>query len=162
MDDALQAILTEAQAGAAKVAAPAELEELKARVVGPNGSFTAAMKGIAKLTKEERPAFGRRINEVKEQLEQLFARALLRLQEAQQASRLGPPPDPTLPSPDGPPGSFHLLTQVREEICSILRKVGFVVVEGPEVETEYCETWLPTSKVFAPARVTEREICAPG
>ena len=97
------------------------------------------MKQMGAVPKEQRPALGRLINEAKAQLQALFDAALRALEEAELAAQLGPPVDPTLPSPDGGPGTCHPLTQVREEMCRILRKVGFIVADGPEVETEfYC------------------------
>lgn len=133
----LQALLTEARAGIPHLSSLADWEAFKARFVGPHGSFTDIRKRIGELPKEERPAFGKLINQAKDELEALFAEARARLENAALAASLGPAPDPTLPSPDPATGTTHLLTQVREELCGILRKVGFVVVEGPEVETEF-------------------------
>jgi phenylalanyl-tRNA synthetase alpha chain len=116
-----------------------ELESAKARYVGPHGELTAVMKQIASAPKEERPAIGKLVNESKARLQALLDSALARIEELELASRLGPPIDPTLPPVDGGPGTFHPLTLVREELCRILRKVGFTVADGPEVETEfYC------------------------
>ena len=71
------------------------------------------------------------------------------------SAKLGPPVDASLPSPDGGPGTFHPLTLVREEMCRILRKVGFVVADGSEVETEfYCFDALNTPADH-PARDTQ-------
>lgn len=137
MEETLKSILAEAEAGSAEVTTRADFEAFKARLVGPNGSFTEVRKGIGKLPKEERPIFGKRVNEVKQQLEAVLAQCLERIDREELASRLGPPVDPTLPGPDGGPGSRHLLNQVREEICAIFRQVGFTVAEGPEVETEF-------------------------
>lgn len=137
MEETLNSILKEAKDGISAVNTNAELEVFKARFMGPKGSFTQATKGIGKLSKEERPRMGRVINEVKQQLEALFTATHERLQQEQMAARVGPPVDPTLPSPDDAAGVLHILTQVREEFTSALRRVGFVVAEGPEVETEF-------------------------
>ena len=51
--------------------------------------------------------------------------------------KLGPAIDPTLPSTDSSGGGLHPLTQIREEIISVFRKIGFSVVEGTEAETEW-------------------------
>ncbi len=137
MEKQLQSLLAEAESGAARAAARAELDALKARYLGGKGAFTALMKKLGRLPKEERPAAGRMINEAKRKLETLFERARRRVEEEERKKHLGPPPDPALPSPGSAAGSFHLLTLVREEICSVLRKVGFTVAEGSEVETEF-------------------------
>ena len=114
-----------------------DFEAAKARYVGPNGELTALMKQMGTVPKEQRPAMGKLINEAKGQLQVQLDAALARIADAELAAQLGPAVDPTLPSPDFGPGTHHPLTLVREEMCRILRKVGFTVADGPEVETEY-------------------------
>jgi phenylalanyl-tRNA synthetase alpha chain len=137
MNELLSSIIAKAQAELPALGSRPEFEAAKARYVGPNGELTAVMKQMGSVPKEQRPAFGKLINESKLQLQGLLDAALARLEQAELASQLGPALDPTLPSPDAGPGTLHPLTLVREEMCSILRKVGFVVADGPEVETEY-------------------------
>jgi phenylalanyl-tRNA synthetase alpha chain len=139
MQDTLNAIVAKASAELALVGARPGFEAAKARYVGPNGELTAVMKQMGSVPKEQRPAAGRLINEAKAALQQLLDAALARIEAAELQAQLGPAIDPTLPSPDAGPGTFHPLTLVREEMCRILRKVGFTVADGPEVETEfYC------------------------
>ncbi len=138
MDETLQALIDKAAKQVDGVKTRAEFEAFKARFVGPAGELTAAMKRIATLPKEEKPAFGKRINEAKQALESLFDDCLRAISRDELAARIGPPVDVTLPAPGDPhPGSLHPLTQVRDEICRIFRQIGFSVAEGPEVETEY-------------------------
>lgn len=137
MEEALQQILEDAAKEVEAVKTRPEFEAFKARFVGPSGALTVAMKGIGKLPAEQKPLIGRRVNEVKRELERLFETTLSAISEREVLARIGPPVDVTLPSPDPAPGSLHPLTQVRDEICRILRQVGFTVAEGPEVETEY-------------------------
>jgi phenylalanyl-tRNA synthetase alpha chain len=135
----LKSILERAQADLQGVRTRPEFEAAKARLVGPNGELTALMKRMGSVPKEERPALGRLVNETKAQLQGSLDATLQRIDEAEIAAQLGPAPDPTLPSPDPGPGTYHPLTLIREEMCRILRKVGFSVADGPEVETEfYC------------------------
>ncbi len=139
MHDQLTALLAKATAELSALSSRPDFEATKARLVGPNGELTALMKQMGAVPKEERPALGKLINEAKTQLQSLLDAALRRIADSEIASQLGPPVDPTLPSPDGGPGTRHPLTLVREEMCRILRKVGFTVADGPEVETEfYC------------------------
>jgi len=139
MQDTLNAIVAKASAELALIGARPGFEAAKARYVGPNGELTAVMKQMSSVPKEQRPAAGRLINEAKAALQQLLDAALGRIEAAELQAQLGPAIDPTLPSPDAGPGTFHPLTLVREEMCRILRKVGFTVADGPEVETEfYC------------------------
>ncbi len=137
MEQTLSAILSKAHAALSQLKSRAEFEAAKARFVGPNGELTALMKQMGAVPKEQRPALGKLINEAKAKLQIDLDGALARISELEIAAQLGPAIDPTLPSPDRGPGTFHPLTQVREEMCRILRKVGFAVADGPEVETEY-------------------------
>ncbi len=139
MQEQLSSLLSKASAELQQIRTRPELESLKARYVGPNGEFTALMKQMGSVPKELRPAMGKLINESKAKLQSLLDASLRSVEEVELTARLGPAIDPTLPSPDAGPGTFHPLTLVREEVCKILRKVGFVVADGPEVETEfYC------------------------
>ena len=139
MQEQLSSLLSKASAELQPIRTRPELESLKARYVGPNGEFTALMKQMGSVAKELRPAMGKLINESKAKLQALLDERLRFVEEAELAAKLGPAIDPTLPSPDPGPGTFHPLTLIREEVCRILRKVGFVVADGPEVETEfYC------------------------
>jgi phenylalanyl-tRNA synthetase alpha chain len=137
MQDTLSALVTKASSEFVTLKTRADFEAAKARYVGPNGELTALMKQMGTVPKEQRPAMGKLINEAKAQLQIQLDGALARIGDSEIAAQLGLDVDPTLPSPDSPRGTYHPLTLVREEMCRILRKAGFTVVEGPEVETEY-------------------------
>ena len=137
MQEQLSSLLAKASKELQGVRSRPELESAKARFVGPNGELTALMKQMGSVPKEERPALGKLVNESKARLQDLLDAKLRSIEETELTARLGPPIDPTLPSPDMGPGTFHPLTLVREEVCRILRKVGFTVADGPEVETEF-------------------------
>jgi len=139
MQEQLSSLLAKASAELQEVRTRPELESAKARFVGPNGAFTALMKQMGSVPKEQRPALGRLVNESKARLQELLDAKLRDVEAAELAAQLGRPVDPTLPSGIAGPGTYHPLTLVREELCRILRKVGFTVADGPEVETEfYC------------------------
>jgi len=137
MQATLTALVAKAQTDLAALQTRPEFEAAKARLVGPHGELTALMKQMGTVAKEERPAMGKLINETKTRLQELLDAALGAIATAELSAQLGPAIDPTLPSPDAGPGTYHPLTLVREEMCRILRKVGFTVADGPEVETEY-------------------------
>jgi phenylalanyl-tRNA synthetase alpha chain len=113
----------------------AELDRAKGAYLGPHGKFTALMKQLGGLPKDERPAAGKRINEAKSLLESRLAqrRAEIELQAALPTE----PTDVTLPGRRRPIGSLHPLTQVTDDIVRSFRKLGFAVAEGPEIEDEY-------------------------
>jgi phenylalanyl-tRNA synthetase alpha chain len=137
MQDKLNAVLTKAQSELPLLKTRPEFEAAKARLVGPHGELTGLMKQMGSVPKEERPILGKLINEAKNQLQAALDATLARIEAAELQAQLGPAVDPSLPSPDPELGTTHPLTLVREEMCRILRKAGFSVVEGPEVETEY-------------------------
>ena len=137
MQDQLSALLAKAAAELPALKTRPDFEAAKARYVGPHGELTALMKQMGGIPKEQKPIVGKLINETKAQLTTQLDATLARIADAELAAQLGPAVDPTLPSPDSGPGTHHPLTLVREEMCRILRKVGFAVADGPEVETEY-------------------------
>lgn len=111
------------------------LEQARIRFLGANGSFTALMKQLGTLSKEERPAAGKLINQAKVELEAALEslRGTLQLKAAL-------PKDPTdfsLPGRRQSIGRLHPLTQVTEDIVRSFRRLGFAVADGPEVEDEY-------------------------
>jgi phenylalanyl-tRNA synthetase alpha chain len=113
----------------------ASLDQAKGAWIGPNGKFTALMKQLGALPKEEKPAAGKLINSAKVELEAAVAerRAELELQAALPKQ----PTDFTLPGRRRPLGKLHPLTQVTDEIVRSFRKIGFAVADGPEMEDEY-------------------------
>lgn len=137
MQETLAALVAKATAEFPQLRTRPDFEAAKARYVGPNGELTGLMKQMGSVPKEQRPVLGKLINEAKGSLQALLDAALQSIEANELRALLGPSVDASLPSPDLPVGTVHPLTQVREEMCRILAKVGFSVVEGPEVETEY-------------------------
>jgi phenylalanyl-tRNA synthetase alpha chain len=113
----------------------AGLEQTKGAWTGPNGKFTALMKQLGTLSKEERPAAGKLINAAKVELEAALAS---RREELELKAALPKEPtDFTLPGRRRAPGKLHPLTQVTDDIVRAFRKIGFAVADGPEIEDEY-------------------------
>jgi phenylalanyl-tRNA synthetase alpha chain len=113
----------------------AALEQARVNYLGSHGKFTALMKQLGSLPKEEKPAAGKTINTVKVELEAALMerRGELELKTASPKE----PTDFTLPGRRRPLGKLHPLTQVTEDIVRSFRKIGFVVADGPEIEDEY-------------------------
>ena len=113
----------------------AALEQTKGAWIGPNGKFTALMKQLGTLPKEQKPAAGKLINAAKVELE---AALVSRREELELAAALPKEPtDFTLPGRRRALGKLHPLTQVTEDIVRAFRKIGFAVADGPEIEDEY-------------------------
>jgi len=114
---------------------PASLEQTKGAWIGPNGKFTALMKQMGTLSKEEKPAAGKLINAAKTELE---AALLARREELEMAAALPKhPTDFTLPGRRRALGKLHPLTQVTDDIVRAFRKIGFAVADGPEIEDDF-------------------------
>jgi phenylalanyl-tRNA synthetase alpha chain len=113
----------------------AALEQARVSYLGSNGKFTALMKQLGTLPKEEKPAAGKAVNSAKVELEAALVarRGELELKAALPQELT----DFTLPGRRRVLGKLHPLTQVTEDIVRSFRKIGFVVADGPEVEDEY-------------------------
>ena len=113
----------------------AALEQTKGAWLGANGKFTALMKQLGTLSKEEKPAAGKLINIAKVEIEATLA---ARREELELAAALPKEPtDFTLPGRRRALGKLHPLTQLTEDIVRAFRKLGFAVADGPEIEDEY-------------------------
>ena len=113
----------------------AAMEQARVNHLGSNGRFTALLKGLGALPKEEKPAAGKAINLAKNELE-----AALVQKRGELEFRAALPKDPTdftAPGRRRVVGKLHPLTQVTEDIVRSFRKIGFAVADGPEVEDEY-------------------------
>jgi len=126
-----QAALAELD-GAADLTA---LEQARVGYLGSNGKFTALMKQLGALPREEKPAAGKAVNSAKVELEAALARRRGELEL--KAALPQEPTDFTLPGRRRMLGKLHPLTQVTEDIVRSFRKIGFVVADGPEVEDDY-------------------------
>ncbi len=133
----LDSILASAQTGFSAVKTRPEWEAFKATVLGPKGSFTAMSKGLAEVPKVEKPAMGKKLNEVKKAIEAVCDEALQRVEALAALSTLGPAIDPTLPSPNPIAGSRHPINQTYDRIVDIFKSIGFSVRLPRELETEW-------------------------
>jgi len=138
----MSSLLTEIEqlktkAAEALKAAPdlAALEAAKGTWIGTHGQFSALVKQLAALPKEERPAAGKLVNQAKTDLEDALSRRREELQNQSETS--GQVPDFTLPGRHRRLGKLHPLTQVTDDIVRSFRRIGFVVADGPEIEDEY-------------------------
>ena len=112
-----------------------QLEALKVKYLGRKGLFTSVSGRIAELSKEEKKLAGQEMNRVKLLLEQLFSNreSSFKSQAVSTSKKI----DTTMPGTFYEPGSLHPLTQVILDITHIFEQLGFSIVDGPEVETEY-------------------------
>ena len=137
MQQQLAKLVEEAKQSAKNVASREDFNSFKGAFSGSNSRIVTISREMASLPKEERPAVGKLINEAKRAIDSVIAELLVRIDNDEIISALGASVDPTLPSPDAPAGSLHPLSRTRERILASFRKLGFVVADGPEVETEW-------------------------
>ncbi len=114
------------------------VEKLRIRFLGKKGEVTALMRGMSQFSAEERPLFGKLLNEFKSSAEQILENRKKELKEKDASLRWEKERlDITLPGRPFPLGRKHPLTIISEEIEEIFSCMGFQIAEGPEVETDY-------------------------
>ena len=134
----LETIIEQAQTAVTAAKDITELEAIRVAYLGKKGELTGLLKGLGKLSVEERPAAGAQINLAKEQVQ-------LHLEQRKQALEatglteqlLAERIDVTLPGRNGDVGGLHLITQTLERIEQFFTRAGYEVAEGPEIEDDY-------------------------
>jgi len=115
-----------------------DISEIRVRFLGRKGSLTQLLKRLVTLPEGDRREIGKRANEVKEDLEKKIEGTLLPIRERERREALEREKiDVTLPGRRILVGRRHPLTQTLDEIIDIFSRLGFEVVEGPEVELDY-------------------------
>ncbi len=116
----------------------ADLEALRIRYLGKKGELTAVLRGMGKLSAEERPVIGQIANEVREAIENELAQRAQVQKAAELDRRLAAEKiDVTVPGTEIAVGHIHPLDRVQRDMEEIFIGMGFDIVEGPEVEYDY-------------------------
>ncbi len=113
------------------------LEQARVKFLGRKGLITQALRSLGSLPAEVRPQFGQEANRLKKLLETHLEEAHDRLKKAALQAEAATDLDVTLPGRRLDLGRLHPITQIAREICDIFIRMGFQVVEGPEIETDY-------------------------
>lgn len=122
----------------AEVQSMQELQQLRVEFLGKKGALTEVLRGMGKLSPEERPVIGQLANQVRDRLEEMLSNKERDLRRAQMEERLARETvDVTLPGRPVPQGAIHPLNLVIRQIEEIFIGMGFEIAEGPEVETDY-------------------------
>lgn len=116
-----------------------ELEQLRVKILGKKGSLTEILKGLGALQAEERKKVGAEANLLKNEISELLAEKKKKLSQdaVEKTIRKGSDFDITLPGTYYPGGSLNPVTIVQREIEKIFTGMGFLIVDGPEVEDEF-------------------------
>jgi phenylalanyl-tRNA synthetase alpha chain len=138
LDQSIQELEASSLARIASAQTPDELEAVRVEALGRKGALAEISKGMGKLPPGERAGAGKLLNAAKQKLESaLEARqrqfAAIALDRRLQSEWL----DLTLPAPGPRRGSLHPITQIQRELEDLFISLGFTVLDGPEVETEY-------------------------
>lgn len=114
------------------------VDEIRIRFLGKKGELTSILKQMGGLSPEERPKMGQLANEIRADIENTIAAALGEMkQKAQQARLKKETLDISIPGKRPQVGSLHPINSALSDLIDIFRSMGFDVVDGPEVETDY-------------------------
>jgi phenylalanyl-tRNA synthetase alpha chain len=114
------------------------LEQLRVDYLGKKGSLTDLLKGLGKLSPEERPQAGERINVAKRQVQEaLELRKKDLIEETLSRQLSSEAVDITLPGRRQSGGGTHPVTRTIERIQSIFESAGYNIAVGPEIEDDY-------------------------
>ncbi|MGH1577325.1 phenylalanine--tRNA ligase subunit alpha [Planktotalea sp.] len=114
------------------------LEDLRVQAVGKKGEISLQMRQLGKMSAEERQVAGPKLNALKDEINSALAAKKTALADAALDERLrGEWLDVTLPSRQRPAGTIHPISQVTEEVITILADLGFSVAEGPQIESDW-------------------------
>lgn len=115
-----------------------ELQDVRVAYLGKKGPITEVLRGMSKLSPEERPIVGQYANEVRNEIAEQIEKKQAELKELEIQKRLEEETiDVTLPGRPVRMGNHHPLTAVIEEIEDLFIGMGYQIAEGPEVETDY-------------------------
>jgi phenylalanyl-tRNA synthetase alpha chain len=112
-----------------------QLENFRIKYLGKKGKITSFLKLLKELPLEEKKYLGKELNELKDLLEEKLKEKEREILFREEDKDLGL--DLTLPGRSPFIGTLHPLTQVIDELCEIFSRLGFEIVTGPEIETEY-------------------------
>lgn len=131
----LEAIIRQAEAQISQAEDAATLDAVRVEFMGKKGQLTDLLKGLGKLSAEERPAAGQKINQAKQQIQSLISARGEHLRDAELNAKLAQESiDVSMPGRAEALGGLHPVTRTINRIESFFSELGFSVKSGPEVE----------------------------
>jgi len=134
--DKLRQLENAFEAAVEEVDDPDELESLRVTYLSRRGSLVQILSELKDLPEDDRPEAGKTANRIKQRLQDRYQQIQENLRQRREQARKEAF-DPTLPGRSPWTGTLHPVTLVSEEICGIFRGLGYDVVTGPEVETDF-------------------------
>lgn len=136
MKEQIPTIQSEALVQIASAADERSLEDARISVLGKKGTLTLIAAGMKDVSKEDKAEVGQLLNAARAAISAAFEEKQLRLQEIADQAALANI-DVTLPARAVATGALHPLTLIRDEAIGILRRMGFALADGPEIEDEF-------------------------
>ena len=134
----LEQIAKQAESSIAAAEKLSTLDDLRVEYLGKKGRLTGLLKGLGKLTAEERPAAGAKINDVKQSLQDLIGQRKAYFESIDLNAKLAKETiDVTLPGRGEDVGGLHPVTRTMERIEGFFSRIGYDVEVGPEIEDDY-------------------------
>ncbi|MHB9139786.1 MAG: tRNA ligase subunit PheS family protein, partial [Victivallaceae bacterium] len=133
----IDSALADAEAKLLKAASEAEIEEVRIEIIGRNGLLPALSKEMSSVPPEDRKAVGQAFNTGRDRFQAMLDGAKERLAAAGGGKKDSSALDLTLPGRLRLLGHKHPVTKVIDDSVAIFRRMGFIVADGPEIETVY-------------------------
>ena len=138
MHTQLDKIVQEAEQAIAAATDLQGLDNIRVAYLGKKGTITEQMKQLGKLSAEERPVAGQRINEAKQAVQAALETRKSALEDANLSAQLaGEAIDVTMPGRTHGMGGLHPVTRVLYRIEDLFSQLGFEIAEGPEIEDDF-------------------------
>jgi phenylalanyl-tRNA synthetase alpha chain len=136
MDQQVDSLRAEALAQIATATDAASLEAVRLKYLGKSGAITALSEGMRNVPKEDRPKFGKILNDLRAAVTGALEESQKCLLEAADSAAFASL-DLTLPGTFPTPGTLHPLTQLMDRAVRCFRRMGFAIADGPDIETEW-------------------------
>jgi phenylalanyl-tRNA synthetase alpha chain len=136
MEQQVDSLRAEALAQIASATDAASLEAVRLKYLGKSGAITALSEGMRNVPKEDRPKFGKILNDLRAAVTGALEESQKRLLEAADSAAVASL-DLTLPGTFPTPGTLHPLTQLMDRAVRCFRRMGFAIADGPDIETEW-------------------------
>lgn len=156
MQTQLKNIKVEAEREIASAKTPKDIEGVRVKYLGKKGALTAILKQMGGLSSDERPIIGQLANEVRDFIGEKINASMKKIKKARLDEQLSSEKiDVTLPGARKPLGHKHPLSIVLDEVKEIFVGMGFDIVDGPEIETDYYNFEALNMPKHHPARDTQ-------
>jgi phenylalanyl-tRNA synthetase alpha chain len=136
MEQQVDSLRAEALAQIASATDAASLEAVRLKYLGKSGAITALSEGMRNVPKEDRPKFGKILNDLRAAVTGALEESQKCLLEAADSAAFASL-DLTLPGTFPAPGTLHPLTQLMDRAVRCFRRMGFAIADGPDIETEW-------------------------